>query len=144
MADDDDSYQSYHPPEWLDDERMNFMMSAFPSHRDVNRAHWDSKMTFWKQCIIRYCQYYRYICLDQGKLKTELTRNGRQPLGLAVVIDDMIQHNQLIPISQFQSSSTMTQYFKNFSTWLQTYFTRETQNTDNLIVLQIVKVYHYR
>lgn len=141
MADDDDvNHQSYHPPEWLDDERMNFMMSAFPSHRDVNPAHWDSKMIFWKQCIIRYCQHHHHICIDQDKLKMGLTRNGRQPLGLTVVIDDMIQQNQLIPVDQFQSSSMITQYIKKFSGWLQTYFVGQTQNKNNLIVLHIVKV----
>ena len=35
------------PPEWEDDERMNFLFSDFKENRDVNTKDWDSKIDFW-------------------------------------------------------------------------------------------------
>ncbi|EDV22746.1 uncharacterized protein TRIADDRAFT_58633 [Trichoplax adhaerens] len=137
---DSDTHNVDRPLEWFDDERMNFMMSAFPSNREVNCAHWDSKMNFWKQCILRYCQHHHHIDMNRNQLKSILTRNGRQPLGLNLIIDHMLSSNQLIPTSEFQSSSMWIRYLKKSVTWFQNYFIGPPSTTNQWIVLPVIKV----
>lgn len=83
------------PVDWDDDDRMNFMFSAFTESREVNPKHWDSKLHFWSKAILENCKYYGDICIDLTTLKRRFSRNGLTPLGLSTVIREMIQQGKL-------------------------------------------------
>ena len=72
---------SYVPNDWNDDDRMNFMFSAFPKDRNVNPKHWDSKMNYWIEEVKSCCMCYRDICISCEKLRNRMKRNERFPQG---------------------------------------------------------------
>lgn len=77
------------PPEWEDDERMNFMFSEFKENRDVNVTDWDSKMDFWTALIMRSCRQRGSVCINLKDLNETFRREDRSPLGLPTVIQSM-------------------------------------------------------
>lgn len=83
------------PSDWNDDDRMNFMFSAFTESRDVNPKHWDSKLHFWSKAILENCKYHGDIHIDLVTLKRRFARNGLTPLGLNVVLREMLQQGKL-------------------------------------------------
>lgn len=83
------------PLDWDDDDRMNFMFSAFAESREVNPKHWDSKLHFWNKAILENCKCHRDVCIDLATLKRRFSRNGVIPLGLSTVIKDMLQRGRL-------------------------------------------------
>ena len=90
----DKSSQSL-PADWDDDDRMNFMFSAFPESRNVNPKHWDSKLYFWSKAILDGCKFHEDICIDLTTLKQRFSRNGLTPLGLNIVIREMLRQGKL-------------------------------------------------
>ncbi|XP_077976423.1 charged multivesicular body protein 7-like [Styela clava] len=94
-----------HPSEftdcWGDDERMNFLFSAFPADRSVNPHHWDNKMAFWKKLIQDMSAKLPYGYVSWDNLFNNLTRQGKRPLGLQTVFDDMIQNGEIVPTAQY-------------------------------------------
>ena len=83
------------PADWEDDDRMNFMFSAFPESREVNPKHWDSKLTFWSKAILENCKHHGDIFVNLATLKRRFTRNSLTPLGLGIVLKEMIQQGKL-------------------------------------------------
>ena len=92
------------PTVWRDDNRMSFMFSAFPESRDVNPKHWDSKIQFWRSAILKNCESLDEILLDVSVLKTRFRRNGVSPLGLNVVLKDMLYNGEIMSSEDFMSS----------------------------------------
>ena len=95
---------AYLPPEWEDDNRMGFMFSAFPESRDANPKHWDSKLQFWRSAIVHSCESYDELILDVSVLKTRFRRNGVSPLGLGIVLKEMLNSGDIMSCEQFLSS----------------------------------------
>lgn len=83
--------EQYIPEEWLDDDRMNFMFSAFPEHRHVNPKHWDSKLQFWRKIILESCNHHNELSTDFNVLRRRFSRNGLFPLGLTTVLEEMLR-----------------------------------------------------
>jgi charged multivesicular body protein 7 len=83
------------PPDWQDEDRMNFMFSAFPEHRHVNPKHWDSKLQFWRKLILENCNHDHELCVDFDTLRRRFTRNGLPPLGLQTVLKEMLKSGEL-------------------------------------------------
>ena len=83
------------PTDWDDDDRMNFMFSAFNESREVNPKHWDSKLHFWSTSILKGCKFHGDILIDLSTLKRRFSRNGVTPLGLSIVIREMLQQGKL-------------------------------------------------
>ncbi len=69
------------PRDWDDEERMNFMFSAFPKDRGVNPKHWDSKMAYWVEEAKRSCSFYKDICVTCEMLRDRFRRSDRVPRG---------------------------------------------------------------
>ncbi|KAA8592778.1 hypothetical protein FQN60_018233 [Etheostoma spectabile] len=92
------------PPEWDDDERMNFMFSDFNENRDVNTTDWDSKMDFWTALILKGCRDRGTVCVSLQELNKTFRRKGKSPLGLATVIQSMARCGKLQRESEFAAN----------------------------------------
>ena len=89
------------PTDWGDDDRMNFMFSAFPESREVNPKHWDSKLHYWSKAILDGCKHHGDICIDLTTLKRRFSRNGLTPLGLDNVLKELLQQGKIERKEQF-------------------------------------------
>ncbi|RVE68545.1 hypothetical protein OJAV_G00092650 [Oryzias javanicus] len=92
------------PPEWEDDERMNFMFSEFKENRDVNVTDWDSKMDFWTALVMRSCRQRGSVCINLKDLNETFRRKDRSPLGLPTVIQAMARGGKIQRESEFAAS----------------------------------------
>lgn len=84
-----DSTEMTLPPDWDDDERMNFLFSDFKENRDVNTTDWDSKMDFWTALIVKTCRDRGSVCINVRDLNQTFRRKEKSPLGLATVVQSM-------------------------------------------------------
>ena len=91
------------PADWEDNDRMNFMFSAFPESREVNPKHWDSKLNFWSKAILENCEHHEDIFINLATLKCRFTRNSLTPLGLRIVLKQMIQQGKLVRKQDFMN-----------------------------------------
>lgn len=82
-------------PEWTDDERMDFMFSAFKENRDVNPADWDSKMAFWTSLIPQSCRQRGSVYVSLRELNAVFRRKDKSPLGLPAVLESMARYPRL-------------------------------------------------
>ncbi|XP_078106333.1 charged multivesicular body protein 7 [Sander vitreus] len=92
------------PPEWDDDERMNFMFSDFNENRDVNTTDWDSKMDFWTALILKGCRDRGTVCVSLQELNKTFRRKEKSPLGLATVIQSMARCGKIQRESEFAAN----------------------------------------
>ncbi|XP_031156614.1 charged multivesicular body protein 7 [Sander lucioperca] len=92
------------PPEWDDDERMNFMFSDFNENRDVNTTDWDSKMDFWTALILKGCRDRGTVCVSLQELNKTFRRKEKSPLGLATVIRSMARCGKIQRESEFAAN----------------------------------------
>ena len=86
---------------WHDDQRMNFLYSAFPADVTNNPEHWNSKMKFWKDVISTLCAHSTVVCVDVTMISTWVERDGRRPMGLQLVWDTMVSEGSLSPATEF-------------------------------------------
>ncbi|KAI3371868.1 hypothetical protein L3Q82_006747 [Scortum barcoo] len=89
------------PPEWDDEERMNFLFSDFKENRDVNPADWDSKLDFWTELVVRSCRDRGTVCVSLQELSKTFRRKERSPLGLATVVQSMARCGKIQRESEF-------------------------------------------
>ncbi|KAG7486073.1 charged multivesicular body protein 7 [Solea senegalensis] len=89
------------PPDWDDDERMNFMFSDFKENRDVNTTDWDSKMDFWTTAILKSCRDRRTVCVSLQELNSIFRRKEKSPLGLSTVLQSMLRCGKIQRESEF-------------------------------------------
>ncbi|XP_020486683.1 charged multivesicular body protein 7 [Labrus bergylta] len=92
------------PPEWDDDERMNFMFSDFKENREVNTTDWDSKMDFWTSLIIKACRDRGTVCVSLHELNKSFRRKEKSPLGLGTVIQSMARCGKIQRESEFAAN----------------------------------------
>lgn len=86
---------------WSDDERMNFLFSAFPPKQSDNPHHWDTKMNFWTNLIEEMAANIPHTFITWENLFSKLCRNGKQPLGLPLVLKTLLDGGELIPLTQY-------------------------------------------
>ncbi|XP_045082961.1 charged multivesicular body protein 7 isoform X2 [Coregonus clupeaformis] len=92
------------PPEWEDDERMNFLFSDFKENRDVSTTDWDSKMDFWTTLILKICRSRGTVCVHLQELNKIFQRKGIMPLGLGTVIQCMARCGKMQRESEFAAN----------------------------------------
>ncbi|XP_029916325.1 charged multivesicular body protein 7 [Myripristis murdjan] len=92
------------PPEWDDDDRMNFLFSEFKENRDVNTKDWDSKMDFWTSLITQSCRDRGAVCVNLQELNKVFRRKGTSPLGLGTVIQSMARCGKIQRESEFAAN----------------------------------------
>lgn len=72
------------------DDRLNVLYSPFRK-REVNPQDWDSKMSYWKDCIDQWC-FKRGRCIfTLNMLQSVFVRNGRPAMCLSTVLDNMLR-----------------------------------------------------
>lgn len=79
-------------PEWDDDERMDFMFSAFKENRDVNTKDWDSKVDFWTVLVLKSCRQRGIVRVSLQELNQTFRRKDKSPLGLPTVLRAMSRY----------------------------------------------------
>ena len=94
---------TFFPRDWDDDDRMNFMFSAFNESREVNPKHWDSKLHYWSSAILESCKHHGDVCIDLATLKRRFARNAIVPLGLATVVMEMLREGKFERKDEFLS-----------------------------------------
>lgn len=99
-----DSTEMALPPEWDDDDRMNFLFSDFKENRDVNTTDWDSKMDFWTALIIKSCRDRGTVCVNLQDLNQTFRRKEKSPLGLATVLQSMARCGKIQRESEFAAN----------------------------------------
>ncbi|XP_038868730.1 charged multivesicular body protein 7 isoform X3 [Salvelinus namaycush] len=92
------------PPEWEDDERMDFLFSDFKESRDVSTTDWDSKMDFWTSLILKICRSRGTVYVNLQELNKIFQRKGIMPLGLATVIQCMARCGKIQRESEFAAN----------------------------------------
>ncbi|XP_029961563.1 charged multivesicular body protein 7 isoform X1 [Salarias fasciatus] len=92
------------PPEWGDDQRMNFLFSDFKENRDVNTTDWDSKMDFWTALIVKSCRDRGSVCVNLQELSRTFRRKEKTPLGLATVLQSMSRCGRIQRESEFAAN----------------------------------------
>lgn len=110
----------FFPECWInDDQRMDVMFSTckllhlydktfftqvlFNPFRpkNINPVNYESKLKFWKSLILKYCDEKGSACVSQSELKNAFMRNGRKPLCLQTIIDDMQNGNEIQRLDRF-------------------------------------------
>ncbi|TMS01589.1 Charged multivesicular body protein 7, partial [Larimichthys crocea] len=86
------------PPDWDDDERMNFLFSDFKENRDVNTSDWDGKMDFWSALVLKSCRHRGTVCVSLQELNDTFRRRERAPLGLPTVLQSMARRE--VPLEE--------------------------------------------
>lgn len=79
-------------PEWDDDERMDFMFSAFKENRDVDEKDWDSKVDFWSVLVLKSCRRLGTVSVSLQELEQMFRRKNKSPLGLPTVLRAMSRY----------------------------------------------------
>ncbi|XP_027133650.1 charged multivesicular body protein 7 [Larimichthys crocea] len=92
------------PPDWDDDERMNFLFSDFKENRDVNTSDWDGKMDFWSALVLKSCRHRGTVCVSLQELNDTFRRRERAPLGLPTVLQSMARCGKIQRESEFAAN----------------------------------------
>ncbi|XP_078488149.1 charged multivesicular body protein 7-like [Ciona intestinalis] len=97
---------------WNDEQRMNFLFSAFPPDPSHNPAHWKSKLDFWRTLIMDLCVQNNRMKVTLDTVSSWVARDDRKPMGLHVVWEDLKQSKEFVPASEY------AQDLSRNSTWL--------------------------
>ncbi|KAE8292611.1 Charged multivesicular body protein 7 Chromatin-modifying protein 7 [Larimichthys crocea] len=92
------------PPDWDDDERMNFLFSDFKENRDVNTSDWDGKMDFWSALVLKSCRHRGTVCVSLQELNDTFRRRERAPLGLPTVLQSLARCGKIQRESEFAAN----------------------------------------
>lgn len=69
--------------------------------RNVNPVNYDSKLKFWKLLIVKYCNEKGSANVTESELKNMFIRNGRKPLCLSHVLEDMLKNHEIEYLNKF-------------------------------------------
>lgn len=70
--------------------RLNVLYSPFRK-REVNPQDWESKMSYWKDCIDQWCFKRRKCIFTLNNLQSVFVRNGRPAMCLSTVLENMLR-----------------------------------------------------
>ncbi|PIK56578.1 putative charged multivesicular body protein 7 [Apostichopus japonicus] len=96
--------REYLPPCWVDEDRINYLFSAFRKDRASNQQDWDTKLTFWVNCIEQYCKHCKTVVIDSSQISRQFERNGVVPMGMDTVLKEMYCSKKLVLQSDFVNS----------------------------------------
>ncbi|XP_043266697.1 charged multivesicular body protein 7 [Venturia canescens] len=93
------------PECWSRDERMNALFAEF-RNRSVNSQDWDSKYKFWEKLISDWLSSKQRCIFSVADLKVTFKRNGRTPLCLTTVAEELLRNGEIISETQFLKDSS--------------------------------------
>ncbi|XP_071946855.1 charged multivesicular body protein 7-like [Antedon mediterranea] len=87
--------KSHFPECWEDDERMNYLFSAFRGEKNTNPHDWNTKMNFWTSVITAYCKSHKTVTVNCDTITGEFRRDGKVPLCIGEVLSELIRSRKL-------------------------------------------------
>lgn len=91
------------PAVWSDDTRMSVLFAPF-REKSLNPSSWKQKMSFWSQLILEESRSSLTSIIDLNSLQIKFTRNGKVPLCLDVVLEELLRSNTIKMLSNTGSS----------------------------------------
>lgn len=93
----------FFPDCWAkDEERMDVLFNPFRP-KNVNPVNYESKMKFWKLLIVKYCNEKGSASISEFELKNAFMRNGRKPMCLSTVLQDMQNNHEIETLPKFMT-----------------------------------------
>ena len=75
---------------WLDDTNMTVLFAPFRD-KSLNPSSWKQKMSFWEETISNACANSKTCIIGITSLQNKFSRNGKVPLCLDVVLEEMLR-----------------------------------------------------
>ncbi|KAG4073953.1 hypothetical protein HA402_014158 [Bradysia odoriphaga] len=93
----------FFPDCWAkDEERMDVLFNPFRP-KNVNPVNYESKLKFWKLLIVKYCNEKGSANISEFELKNAFMRNGRKPMCLSTVLQDMQNNHEIECLQKFMT-----------------------------------------
>lgn len=122
--------------------------------KNVNPINYESKLKFWKLLIVKYCNEKGSANVSEFELKSAFMRNGRKPMCLSTVLEDMQNnheieslHKFMVPVQHSWKGWAIDVMVKKPASWgwnmvKERVFQQnsEAEEMENFIVLESVKV----
>jgi len=97
------------PSCWDDDERMDYLFSAYPKDTVVNYKDSQTKYNFWSEVITNLCLQNKKLSINFEDIKLLVQRKEKTPLSLKVVWNKMIENKEFVSkvtfLKEYESSS---------------------------------------
>nr|CAB3230675.1 charged multivesicular body protein 7-like [Phallusia mammillata] len=100
---------------WSDEDRMEFLFSAFPPDVSNKPEHWTAKMNFWTKliCDLFYCS--TSITITKEDILDVVKRNGKFPLGFETIWQEMVKKGQIISSPEYIRNLNMNSSWVGWS-----------------------------
>ncbi|KAG8236372.1 hypothetical protein J437_LFUL016821 [Ladona fulva] len=85
--------EDFLPDCWKDDVRMNSLFAPFRK-RSANPQDWDSKLTFWKTLIEKWCFSNKKPVITVSEVSAAFERNGKRALCLPEVVSEILRSGE--------------------------------------------------
>lgn len=122
--------------------------------KNVNPINYESKLKFWKLLIVKYCNETGSANVSEFELKNAFMRNGRKPMCLSTVLQDMQNnheieclHNYMTPVQHSWKGWAIDVMVKKPASWGWNIVkdrifqpSNQAEEMENFIVLESVKV----
>lgn len=95
-------------PDFAKDEQKVSVLFAPLRNRTVNPRDWDNKINCWKILISLYCKSNDVYSFTLQSMNKVFVRNGRPPVCLKDVLEQMLKDGDIIPLEKFDSKSPET------------------------------------
>jgi len=97
------------PACWDDDERMDYLFSAYPKDTVVNYKDSQTKYNFWSEVITNLCFQNKKLSINFEDIKLLVQRKEKTPLSLKVVWNKMIENKEFVSkvtfLKEYESNS---------------------------------------
>ncbi|XP_017783367.1 PREDICTED: charged multivesicular body protein 7 [Nicrophorus vespilloides] len=107
------------PEYWKDEDRLNVLFAPF-RNRHVNAKDWDTKLSFWKQSIYVFCTHNSIYKLQLDEMQKSFTHQGRYPMCLHIVFEELLKSQDLIPIENFVNNKE-----QGWGMWVADFFVKK-------------------
>ncbi|CAH1783193.1 unnamed protein product [Owenia fusiformis] len=88
--------------QWNDNDFMGLMFSGFRK-KEVNPKGWNQKMKFWIGAIESTMRHSNQFVFDVKDLPLKFKRDGKSPLCLQTVLQEMLRQGKILPSDEYQS-----------------------------------------
>jgi len=80
-----------------DKERTNFMFSALPTDKTVNPKHWETKVSYWSEEILKSSRFFKDVYFSIETIKDIFQDDHkRSPSCLPAIVNELYQSRQIV------------------------------------------------
>lgn len=90
----------FFPESWSDNARCDVLFAPFRA-KAINPVNYETKMLFWKNLILKYCEIKGSSSVSERELSCAFQRNKKKPHCLNTVLAVMKQDNQIQLMHEF-------------------------------------------